>query len=172
MSQMWHRMRGLANPIPAVEPGGVEQNEWDPSGDVILPDDHFSRIHNPMNGRVPPQLPSPVTRPRWPEFPATQYARYFLTTPAALAQQLGFQAQSVRIDNYSSHWVFVRSSGIFIPPFLYGTVLTLDPGVSVAEYLLQAPLGHADSGALESLVLSIWYECPQMAVTGYAVPST
>jgi hypothetical protein len=172
MSQMWHRMRGLANPTPALEPGGVEQNAWDPSGDVLLPDDHFARIHNPQNGRVPPQLPSPVTRPQWPQFALTQYQRFFVNTPAALNAQLGFTAQSCRVDNYSSHWVFVRSAGIYIPPFVYGTVLLLDPGVNVAEYLLQAPLGHTDPTALESLVLSIWYECALIPVTGFSVPNT
>jgi hypothetical protein len=172
MSQMWHRTRGLAAPIPAVEPGGVEVNAWDPAGDVILPDDHFSRIHNPQNGRVPPQLPNPVTRPRWPEFPLQQYQRYFINTPLALSAQLAFQAQSVRIDNYSSHWLFVRASGVYVPPFVYGTVILLDPGVAVAEYVLQPPLGHVDPTALESLVLSIWYECPIMPVTGFSVPAT
>jgi hypothetical protein len=172
MSQVWHRMRGLANPIPAVEPGGVEQNEWDPGGDVLLPDDSFSRLHNPQNGRVPPQLPAAVQRPRWPEFPLTQYARHFVNTPVALSAQLAFQAQSVRIDNYSSHWIHVRASGVYIPPFVYGTVILLDPGVSVAEYVLAAPLGHADSATVESLVLSIWYECAQVPVTGFSVPAT
>lgn len=172
MSQMWHRMRGLANPTPALEPGGQEQNAWDPSGDVLLPDDHFARLHNPANGRVPPQLPAAPTRPRWPDFPLQQYMRFFKVTPNVLDEQLGFQAQSVRIDNYSSHWVYVRSSGIYIPPFIYGTVLALQPGVSVAEYVLGAPLNHADSATLESLVVSIWFECELIPVTGFSVPST
>jgi hypothetical protein len=172
VSQMWHRMRGLANPTPALEQGGVEQNAWDPSGDVLLPDDHFARIHNPPNGRVPPQLPAAVTRPRWPDFPMQQYARFFRVTPAALDEQLGFQAQSVRVDNYSSHWVFVRSSGIYIPPFIYGTVISLQPGASVAEYTLGGPVGHADAATNESLVVSMWYECELIPVTGFSVPST
>jgi hypothetical protein len=172
MSQMWHRMRGMARANPPLEPGGVEPNAWDPSGDVLLPDDHFARLHNPANGRVPPQLPSPITRPVWPEFPMRQYERFFVTTPAALDRALGFQAQSVRIDNYSSHWIFVRSSGIFIPPFIYGTVLALTPGVSVAEFVLQAPPNHTDSGSLESVVLSTWYECELIPVTGFSVPNT
>jgi len=172
MSQMWHRMRGLAAPQPAVEPGGTDPNAWDPSGDVLLPDDHFARIHNPQNGRVPAQLPSPAMRPQWPQFPPTQYERFFTVTPAGLQHQLAFTAQSVRIDNYSSHWLFVRSSGVYIPPFIYGTVIGLQPGVSVAEYLLQAPLGHVDPSAVESLVLSIWYECELIPVTGFSVPST
>lgn len=172
MSQNWHRMRGLANPTPALEPGGIEQNAWDPSGDVLLPDDQFARLHNPQNGRVPPQLPAPVMRPQWPQFQLTQYQRYFTITPIALDSQLGFTAQSVRLDNYSSHWIFVRSAGIYVPPFVYGTVLLLDPGVTVAEWLLQPPQGHADPTALESLVLSIWYECALPPVTGFSVPST
>lgn len=169
---MWHRMRGLAAPIPAVEPGGTDPNAWDPSADVLLPDDHFARIHNPANGRVPPQLPSPIARPQWPQFPAQQYERFFRITPLALQQQLGFTAQSVRLDNFSSHWVFVRSAGAYIPPFTYGTIVGLDPGVSTADYVLAAPVGHADSSSLESLVLSIWYESWQPSVTGFSVPST
>jgi hypothetical protein len=55
---------------------------------------------------------------------------------------------------------------------VYGTVILCDPGVSVAEYLLAAPLGHTDPTALESLVLSIWYECALMPVTGFSVPAT
>lgn len=173
MSQMWHRMRGLANPIPAVEPGGIEQNEWDPGEDVLLPDDHFSRLHNPLNGRVPPQLPSAASKRKYPEFDLTQYERFFVTTPATLNRQLAFQAQSVRVDNYSSHWIFVRSSGVYVPPFVYGTIITLDPGVSVAEWVISAPLGHVDPGtAVESLVLTIWYECFLMPVTGFSVPNT
>ena len=172
MSQMWHRMRGLANPTPALESGGEEQNAWDPSGDVMLPDDHFARLHNPVNGRVPPQLPAAVTRPQWPQFAMLQYERFFVTTPGALDRSLGFQAQSVRIDNYSSHWVYVRSSGIYIPPFIYGTVLSLQPGVMVAEWVLQAPLGHVDPTTVESLVVSTWYECELIPVTGFSVPAT
>jgi hypothetical protein len=169
---MWHRVRGMARPNPALEPGGVEPNAWDPSGDVLLPDDHFARLHNPANGRVPPQLPAAPTRPHWPDFPQSQYERFFKVTPAVLNQQLGFQAQSVRVDNYSSHWVHVRSSGIYIPPFIYGTVLSLQPGVMVADYVLGAPVGHADSGTNESLVVTTWYECELIPVTGFTVPST
>lgn len=172
MSQNWHRMRGMANPIPALEPGGVDPNAWDPNGDVLLPDDHFARLHNPAAGRVPPQLPSPITRPQYPQFPPTQYERFFTTTPQALQHQLAFTAQSVRVDNYSSHWIYMRSSGVFVPPFVYGTVIALNPGVSTAEWILQAPLGHADGTALESLVLTIWYECELIPVTGFTVPST
>jgi hypothetical protein len=172
MSQNWPRMRGLANPIPAIEPGGIDPNAWDPSADVVLPDDHFARLHNPANGRVPPQLPSAISRPRYPQFPQTQYERFFVNTPTGLSHQLAFTALSVRIDNYSSHWIFVRSSGVYVPPFIYGTVIGLDPGVSVAEYLLQAPLGHTDPTVLESLVLSIWYESCLIPVTGFSVPST
>lgn len=172
MSQMWNRMRGLANPTPALESGGVEQNAWDPNSDVLLPDDHFARLHNPAAGRVPPQLPAAVTRPQWPQFPMQQYERFFTYTPNTLDRSLGFQAQSVRIDNYSSHWVYVRSSGIYVPPFVYGTVLALQPGVSVAEWVLGAPLGHVDGTALESLVLSTWYECELIPVTGFSVPNT
>jgi len=172
MSQMWHRTRGLARPIPAVEPGGVEQAEWDPGQDTFLPDDHFSRLHNPLNGRVPPQLPSAVTKPKYPEFDLTQYARFFTITPATLSSTLGFQAQSVRIDNYSSHWIYITSAGIYVPPFVYGTVILLDPAVMSAQWQLSAPLGHTDGTALESQVVSIWYEAPQMAVTGFSVPNT
>ncbi len=172
MSQMWHRMRGLAAPIPAVEPGGTDPAEWDPGADVLLPDDHFARIHNPVNGRVPPQLPVAPARPQYPQFEPRQYERFFTTTPAALQRQLGFPAQSVRIDNYSSHWVFVRSAGIYVPPFMYGAVLTLDPAVNVAEYLLAAPLGHTDPSTVESVVLSIWYETQYQPSSGTAVPST
>jgi hypothetical protein len=121
---------------------------------------------------VPPQLPAAVTRPQWPQFQQSQYERFFVNTPAALDRALGFTAQSVRVDNYSSHWVFVRSSGIYIPPFIYGTVLALQPGVGVAEYVLGAPLGHVDSATVESLVVSTWYECELIPVTGFSVPST
>jgi hypothetical protein len=173
MSQMWHRMRGLANPIPAIEPGGIDPNAWDPSGDVTLPDDHFARIHNPANGRVPPQLPSPITRPQWPQFSQTQYERFFINTPGNLARQLGFQAQSVRVDNYSSHWLYFPSIGIYIPPFVYGSVFWLQPGSNVAQYNLQAPLGHVDPGTVvESTVVTMWYEEQLTPVTGFPVPAT
>jgi len=166
-------MRGLANPIPAVEPGGVETNEWDPGGDVILPDDHFARLHNPANGRVPPQLPSAASKHKYPEFDLTQYARFFTVTPAVLSSTLSFQAQSVRIDNYSSHWVYVQSAGIYVPPFVYGTIILLDPAVMNAQWLLSPPLNHTDPATpLESQVVSIWYEAPQTAATGFSVPST
>lgn len=172
MSHQWIRQRGLANPIPAVEPGGVEVREWDPGEDVTLPDDHFARLHNPANGRVPPQLPSAITRPRYPEFPLIQYERFFTVTPAALNRSLGFQAQSVRLDNYSSHWIFVRSAGVYVPPFVYGTVIALDPGVSVAEWVLSPPLNHVDPATVESVVVTIWYEGPLIPVTGFSVPAT
>jgi hypothetical protein len=165
-------MRGMANPIPALEPGGIEQNEWDPGGDVLLPDDHFGRLHNPANGRVPPQLPSPVSHPKYPNFPPTQYERFFTITPAGLDRQLGFNAMSVRVDNYSSHWVYLPSAGMYIPPFIYGTVLWLNPGSNVAFWIVGAPIGHTDSASLESLVVSIWYESEQVPVTGFSVPAT
>jgi len=173
MSQMWHRMRGLAAPTPSVEPGGIEQNDWDPGGDVTLPDDHFSRIHNPQNGRVPPQLPSPVSRPQWPQFPALQYSRYFTVTPAVLNSTLGFEAQSVRVDNYSGHWIYLTSAGVYVPPFVYGTIILLNPAVITAQWSLSAPLGHTDGATpVESQVVTIWYEAPQPATVGFSVPST
>jgi len=171
MSQMWHRMRGMVYPGPTT--GGIEQAEWDPSGDVSPPDDHFSRLHNPQNGRVPPQLPSPPTRPDWPQFPAIQYARFFTVTPAVLNSTLGFQAQSVRVDNYSGHWIYLTAAGIYIPPFIYGTVALLNPGVMSAQWQLSPPLNHTDGATpVESQVVSIWYEAPQTACTGFSVPST
>lgn len=173
MSQMWHRMRGLANPTPGLETGGEEQNAWDPASDVLLPDDHFARIHNPANGRVPPQLPSPVTRPQWPEFPLQQYARFFRTTPGSLNEQLAFQAQSVRIDNFSSHWIYVQSAGMYLPPFIYGAILPLQPAVMVAGWITQPPLGHADaSTALDSNVITIWFEDAIPPSSGTVTPST
>src|SRR5215472_4123401 len=154
MSQMWFRKRGLANPVPAAEPGGVEQNEWDPGGDVTLPDDHFSRIHNPQNGRVPPQLPAAITRPKYPEFPLTQYSRSFKLTPATLDEQLGFTAQTVRIDNYSSHWLWLPAAGMYVPPFIYGVVANLSPGTGVAQWVVQPPPGYTDpTPVLESNVI-------------------
>ena len=170
MSQMWHRMRGMVYPGP--ETGGIEQVEWDPNGDISPPEDNFSRLHNPQSGRVPPQLPTPPTRPVWPQFPTLQYERFFTTTPASLNRQLGFTAQSVRIDNYSSHWIFMVSIGMYPPPFNYGTVFLLQPGTNVANHQVQAPPNHADSSTLESLIVSIWYEQELMPVTGYLVPST
>jgi len=178
MSQMWHRNRGLANPVPAVEPGGVEQAEWDPGGDVILPDDHFSRLHNPQNGRVPPQLPAAVTRPQYPDFPLRQYSRFFDNTPAPAGsnvlrnEQLGFTAHAVRLDNYSSHWIYIPSVGMYVPPFVYGSVFLLDPGTNVANIQIQPPRGHVDGTALESLVVSIWYEAPHETSVGIAGPNT
>jgi hypothetical protein len=165
-------MRGLANPVPAVEPGGIEQVDWNPGEDVTLPDDHFSRLHNPQNGRVPPQLPSAASRPQYPQYPALQYERFFIVTPGSLDRQLGFVAQSVRVDNYSSHWIYLPSTGMYVPPLVYGTVLWLNPGSNVAYWLQSPPPGHADGTALESLVVTIWYESPMMPVTGFSVPST
>lgn len=173
MSQMWHRMRGLANPNPALEPGGVEQNEWDPNGDVTLPDDHFARLHNPANGRVPPQLPAAVTRPVWPDFPQRQYSRFFTVTPATLNQQITFQAKSVRIDNFSSHWIYLVSAGMYIPPYVWGSVFWLSPANSTASYTISAPQGHVDATpTLESYVVSIWYEDQLSPSAGLLGPST
>jgi hypothetical protein len=173
MSQMWHRMRGLANPVPAVEPGGIEQNEWDPQSDVTLPDDHFSRLHNPANGRVPPQLPGAITRPQWPDFPLRQYARFFRNTPAFLNESLSFQAQSVRIDNFSSHWIYIVSAGMYIPPFVWGSVFWINPAVSVAGYVISPPLNHIDATpTVESQIVSIWYEDQLSPSAGLLGPST
>ena len=163
-------MRGMVYPGP--ETGGIEQAEWDPSGDVTPPEDNFSRLHNPQNGRVPPQLPSPTTRPDWPQFPALQYERFFTMTPGNLDRQLGFTAQAVRVDNYSSHWVYLPSTGMYVPPLVYGTVLWLSPGTNVAFWTQSPPPGHVDGTALESLIVSIWYEESMMPVTGFSVPST
>ena len=170
MSQMWHRMRGMVYPGPGT--GGIEQAEWDPAGDISPPEDQFSRLHNPQNGRVPPQLPSPTSRPDWPQFPELQYARYFVVTPNVLDAALSFQAKSVRIDNFSSHWVYIVSAGIYVPPFVYGTIALLSPAVMNAQYVLTPPLGHADGTALESQIVSIWYEQSQTAATGFSVPTT
>jgi hypothetical protein len=171
MSQMWHRMRGMIYPGP--ETGGIEQAEWDPNGDVSPPEDNFSRLHNPQAGRVPPQLPSPPSRPQWPQFPTLQYARYFTVTPATLNSSLSFQAQSVRVDNYSGHWIYLTSAGVYIPPFVYGTIIWLDPAVATAQWQLTPPLGHSDGATpVESQVVTIWYETPQPAAVGFSVPAT
>jgi len=178
MSHAWARMRGLANPTQAVQPGGINPQEetWDPGTDVTLPDDHFARLHNPPMGRVPPQLPSPVTRPIWPEFQKIQYFRDFTVTSAtvrSLSLQLSFQAETVRVDNYSSHWIWIRSAGIYIPPFVYGSMLMLDPAVAVAEWIATPPPNHIDTSTiLESLVLTIWYEASITPSTGFSVPTT
>lgn len=172
MSHQWMRRRGLANPIPAVEPGGVELNEWDPGEDVTLPDDHFARLHNPANGRVPPQLPAAITRPRYPEFPQLQYARYFTMTPGSLDSALSFQAKSVRVDNYSSHWIYIQSAGMYIPPLVYGNLFLLDPAVATAQWIQGVPPGHTDGTALESLVVTIWYEASLPPTVGFSVPAT
>ena len=172
MSQMWHRMRGLAGPIPAPEEGGVEVAEWDPGGDVVMPDDSHTRLHNPANGRVPPQLPSAAIRPKYPQFPESQYQRDFTNTPATLDAQLGFLAKSVRVDNYSSNWLYFPSAGMYIPPFVWGVMLTLDPATSVAQWTISPPLNHTNSGSLQSMVMTIWYEMWQAPSSGGSIPNT
>lgn len=172
MSHQWIRQRGLANPTPALEPGGVEQNEWDPGADVTLPDDHFSRLHNPQNGRVPPQLPSAITRPHYPDFPEIHYARFFRITPATLNEQMSFQAKSVRLDNFSSHWIYLVSAGMYVPPFTWGAIYPLDPATMVAYWILSPPLGHTDPTNVDSNVISIWYEQMLTPTAGQTAPST
>jgi hypothetical protein len=55
-----------------------------------------------------------------------------------LAQNLGFEAAIVIVDNYTSSYVTLGDVGKTIPPFVYGAVVTLPPGLRRATASLTA----------------------------------
>ena len=176
MGHQWNRIRGLVHPQGALQPGGFlkEVDQWKPGDNPELLDDIHAREHNPANGRVPPQIPSPPARPKWPDFPDIAVSRFFTQTPTILNDaQLGFQARSVRIDNYSSHWLYLSSCGMYVPPFTYCSVMPIIPAVASAQWIIQPPPGHIEpTPILESVVVSIWYMHFIEPTAGLLCPST
>jgi hypothetical protein len=146
---------GTAAFIPKIE-------EWDPEGDVHLPDHAGADLYVPPIVKVPPQLPRPEQHPHRPEFPA-RGVRIFIDTAAtdkSPGAQLGFNASSVQIDNFSNQWLFFPSAQRWIPPCYFGIILPIVPGTQVAEFRVQIPVGHAVGtvGLATSPVVTIWFE--------------
>lgn len=56
----------------------------------------------------------------------------------ALAQSLGFEAATVTVDNYTNSYVTLTDVGRTIPPWLYGAVVPLPPGITRATAKLTA----------------------------------
>jgi hypothetical protein len=146
-------LTGTAAYVPPPE-------QWDPEGDIHLAGGlNGVELYAPTIVRAPPQLPRPEQHPHRHDFPPRGYQRHFATTPAVINSQLGFTAQTVRVDNYSSHWLWFPSAGMWVPPFMYSAILNLSPGVPLAQYQIQAPTGYTDpTPVFESNVVTVWLE--------------
>jgi hypothetical protein len=146
---------------------------WDPNGDILLPDNGAEITYAPPIAIAPPMLPRPEQHPQRQDFPARGYERCFTVSPAVIARQLAFTAQSVRVDNFSSHWLFFQAAGQFVPPYTYGVVLLLSPGVGVAQFAYAPPQGLADaSPTIDSNVVTVWYETEYAPNAGTILPAS
>lgn len=62
----------------------------------------------------------------------TQLALTLTPTGLPMAQSLGFEATSVEVDNYTSSYLSLPDVGKTIPPWTYGAVVALPPGIRTA----------------------------------------
>jgi len=157
---------GAPGKVPPVLTGTAafipRPQEWDAEGDIALPDLAGAEIYAPTIVRAPPQLPRPEQHPHYPEFPP-RGVRIFVDTAAAdksPGAQLGFNASSVQVDNYSNQWLFFPSCQRWVPPSYFGLIMAIVPGTQVAEFRISIPTGHAAGsvGLAASPVITIWFE--------------
>lgn len=59
-------------------------------------------------------------------------------------QNVGFQATAVKVDNYSSYWIFFPNADSFVPPFWAGTILLLRHTTDIQETILKSPDANAN----------------------------
>lgn len=148
-------LTGTAAYVPPVQ-------QWDPEGDIHLPEYPGADLYAPTIVRAPPQLPRPEQHPHRPEFPPRGFKIVIKDASRDLSpgEQLAFVASSVQVDNYSNQWLFLPSAQRWIPPCYFGLIMPVVPGTQVAEFRIMVPPGHA-VGALGtplSPVVMIWFE--------------
>lgn len=154
---------GTAAHMPKLE-------EWDPSGDVHLPDDFGALGYVPTIVQAPPQLPRPEQHPHRPDFPARGIKVLIndATKDLSPGSQLAFTASTVQVDNYSNQWLFFPSAQRWVPPGMFHLIMLITPGTQVAEFRVQTPVGHAAGtvGQPTSPVVTTWFEGELVASVG------
>ena len=69
---------------------------------------------------------------------STQVYTLSAASPKLPSTGLGFEARSVMVTNYTDQYVRVDGTGLDVPPFVFGTVLSLPPGTRSAKASLIA----------------------------------
>lgn len=148
-------LTGTAAWVPIIQ-------EWDPEGDIHLPEHPGAENFVPAIVRAPPQLPRPEQHPHRPEFPARGIKVMITDATKDLSpgSQLGFNASAVQIDNFTNQWLFFPSAQRWVPPSYFGVIIPIVPGTQIAEYRVMAPIGHAAGtvGLATSPIVTIWFE--------------
>lgn len=93
--------------------------------------------------------------------------------PVILDQNVGFQARSVLVDNYTAYWLYIRTADSFIPPYWIGAILQLTHQTDWVYIELKTPFGvdqiaNPPTGP-SYLVRSIWSD-EQNVVAGSGLP--
>lgn len=67
---------------------------------------------------------------------------------------LPFKAKSIRIDNLTNQWVFIRSLRLWVPPDWYGAVFSCN-GIQQVSITFMPPPGLTDAVVTPNTVVSI-----------------
>lgn len=67
---------------------------------------------------------------------------------AALDAQLGFLARSVRVDNYTTRWLYVADLDMYVPPRCFGMISSIVAGTQKVRVIQEAPPGGVALGAI------------------------
>lgn len=86
----------------------------------------------------------------------------------ALAQSLGFAAAAVTVDNLTSSYVTLTDVGKVVPPWIYGAVVPLPPGLTRASAKLTATTPAIPGPPVPvTQVTLIWTDVPLPADPGH-----
>ena len=71
---------------------------------------------------------------------------------------LNFPAMSLRIDNFSTQWIYVRETGLWVPPTWYGRVMRL-AGITSRSVWFETPPGVTPPAvSTTEVAVLVWYE--------------
>lgn len=67
---------------------------------------------------------------------------------ANIDAQLGFLARSIRVDNYTTRWLYLADFDMYVPPRTFGMISSITAGTQKARVIQEAPPGGVAIGAI------------------------